>query len=334
MNRTIALTAVLLMLLAPQSAAWAKKGYLPIDDLGHVVEVDNPQRIVSLAPNVTEMLFYLGFGTRVVGISDFCDWPPETASLPRVGGLIDTSLEAVVALKPDLVIAYQGNSRELVDQLTALNINVFCLNEAGSLQEVGHQMSRLDLLIAGVDDRDDVYTYLYGGDTDTLNEFVTALKNMTTTVRQVQSTDLGSSSTFTVFYGYPNEMIYTAGGDTFINDLIQRSGGLNCAWRLRGWPSVSAEFLLSADPTYILTGTNCTVDEDPQAVKTELITKLQADNVFGKLAAVKAGRIIVIDANILNRPGPRLLDALMEIYSQLDADDRSAQYELLLEAGY
>jgi iron complex transport system substrate-binding protein len=334
MRSTIALAAVLLLLLAPQSTAWAKKGYRPIDDLGNVVGVNNPQRIVSLAPNVTEMLFYLGFGSRVVGVSDYCDWPPETAGLSRVGGLVDTSLEAVVALKPDLVIAYQGNSRELVEQLAALKINVFCLNEASSLHEVGHQMSRLDLLIAGAADRDDVYTYLYGGDTDTLNEFVSALKNMTATVRQVKSADLGSSSTFTVFYGYPNEMIYTAGGNTFINDLIERSGGLNCAWRLRGWPSVSAEFLLSVDPTYILTGTSCTTDEDPEEVRTKLIATLQDDDVFGKLAAVEAGRVIVIDADILNRPGPRLLDALMEIYRQLDANDRPAQYELLLEAGY
>src|ERR1051325_9318387 len=87
------------------------------------------QRIVSLAPNVTEMLFFLGLGQRTVGRSDFCDYPPTAAKLPSVGGFTDTSLEEIVALRPDLVVAYQGNSRSLVDQVRAAGVDCVAFPE-------------------------------------------------------------------------------------------------------------------------------------------------------------------------------------------------------------
>jgi len=333
MKRILLICLAILISLLAYSESRAKRAYLPIDDLGNRCEVSEPQRIVSLAPNVTEMLFYLGYGDRVVGVSDYCDWPPEVAELPTVGGLIDTSLEAVVALEPDLVIAYQGNSRELVEQLLALDISVFCLNEATSLHEVGQQMSRLDLIVSKPGETS-ASDFLYGGYTAKLDAFELSLKQLTRTFYSLQTCDLEATTRFTVFYGYPGEMIYTAGGDTFINDLIERAGGLNCAWRLEGWPAVSAEFLLDANPDYILTGTSCTADEDPEEVRTRLLAELKADKVWRNLDAVQAGRVIVIDADILNRPGPRLLDALMEFYRQLDPANRPPHYNLLLEAGY
>ncbi|MBN2082251.1 ABC transporter substrate-binding protein [bacterium] len=333
MKRILLMCLAILISLLAYSESRAKRAYLPIDDLGNRCEVSEPQRIVSLAPNVTEMLFYLGFGGRVVGVSDYCDWPPEVTGLPTVGGLIDTSLEAVVALEPDLIIAYQGNSRELVEQLLALDISVFCLNEAANLHEVGQQMSRLDLIVSKLDEVD-AFDFLYGGYTDKLDAYELSLDQLTRKYYSLQTGDLDTTTRFTVFYGYPGEMIYTAGGNTFINDLIERAGGLNCAWRLTGWPAVSAEFLLDANPDYILTGTSCTEDEDPAEVKARLLAELKADQVWRNLDAVQAGRVIVIDADILNRPGPRLLDALMEFYRQLDQANRPPQYELLLEAGY
>src|SRR5262245_10295029 len=117
MWRSFALSAVLFGLLL-RGTVLAESPASFRDGTGHQVAYgQDAQRIIGLAPNVTEMLFFLGLGPRVVGRSNFCDYPPQAAKLPSVGGFVDTSLEEIIALKPDLVVAYQGNSLELVSQL-------------------------------------------------------------------------------------------------------------------------------------------------------------------------------------------------------------------------
>src|SRR5687768_5948246 len=95
----------------------------------HVIYGQNAKRIVSLAPSVTEMLYFLGFGSRVVGRSSYCNYPPEVLKVASVGGFVDASIEKIVSLEPDIVVAYKGNSLDLVLQLRELNINVVAFSE-------------------------------------------------------------------------------------------------------------------------------------------------------------------------------------------------------------
>jgi iron complex transport system substrate-binding protein len=261
------------------------------------------KRIVSLAPNVTEMLFFLGLGDRVVGRSDYCNYPPEVLKLPSVGGFTDTSLEEVIRLKPDLVVAYQGNSLRLIEQLRQSNLRVVAFPEAGYVDAVGDQMEALWK----------ISTRPSAPAPRVLDDWL------------VQLTDLTLSSPFaygpehpSMFFGYPDEVAYTAGPGSFISDLIYRAGCRNAAASTKDrWPQVSAEFVLAAQPQWLLTATNCTEAEDAAQKKKELMAELKADPVWKKLPAVAKGQVIVIDADVLLRPGPRVLDALAAVRQAL-----------------
>ncbi|MGB8959622.1 MAG: helical backbone metal receptor, partial [Candidatus Aminicenantales bacterium] len=100
------------------------------DDLGGPFPLPEgtPRRIVSMAPNITEILFALGLGGRIVGVTRFCDWPPEARAIPRIGGLVDPNVEVIRSLDPDLVIAFRGNPLRLVDRIRKLGLPVFVLD--------------------------------------------------------------------------------------------------------------------------------------------------------------------------------------------------------------
>lgn len=290
-------------------AGWETPGAFTDATGAELAWYQDAQRIVSLAPNVTEMVCYVGLGDRLVGRSDYCDYPPEVLQLPSVGGFVDTSLEAIVALDPDLVIAYQGNSLELVEQLRALDITVVALEEARDLREIAAQL----LVVAMVSG---------SAATEALDR-VAAFDERLTAAQPVDAARL------TVFYGYPGELMYTCAPGSFIDSLIQLAGGENIVTddSVR-WPQVSAEFVVAANPDYILTGTSCTVDQDPAAVRAELIDTLRADAFWSQLEAVRAARVVVIDSDILNRPGPRILDALEQFIAQLEPGHRPLAQEV------
>jgi iron complex transport system substrate-binding protein len=254
----------------------------------------NAQRIVSLAPNVTEMLFFLGLGDRVIGRSDFCNYPAAAAKLPSVGGFTDTSLEQIVALKPDLVVAYQGNSLELVGQLRRAGLRVAAFKEAATLDEVGRQMEELWRIAAPA------------GKAVPGELTIWQIKLGKETIKSYPN-----AAHFRFFFGYPGDTAYSAAPGSFIDDLFKRAGAVNVVTDpSQRWPRVGAEFILAAKPDWILTATSCTEQEDAAAKRAELLKTLQADPVWSKLSAVQQGQLVVLESDILLRPGPRLLDAL------------------------
>jgi len=259
------------------------------------------QRIVSLAPNVTEMLYFIGLGPRLVGRSDYCDWPPEALKLPSVGGFVDTSLESVIALKPDLVVAYQGNSRELVEQLRQLGITVLALGEAATLDEIGEQM----LALRNVAD-------VAAGD------YPPELVDWYDRLGKLEAQAAAGKTKLTLFFGYPGEMSFSAGPASFVGDLILKAGASNIVSKSsERWPSVSAEFIVGAKPQWLLTATDCTGKQTVAQRCTELLKQLAADKVWATLPAVKSAQLVVIDSDLLLRPGPRILDALAQLVDAL-----------------
>lgn len=261
----------------------------------------NARRIVSLMPNVTEELFFLGFGKRVVGRSDFCNYPPEAAALPSVGGMVDTSLESIIALQPDLVVAYQGNSLDLVRDLRNAGLNVVAFKEAASLSDIGQQMHQLYKVAAKA-----------GADSpEALTQWDARLARALKQRGQYKSQP-------SVYYGYPGEMSYSAAPGSFIDDLIKLAGGRNVVdSEGERWPQVSAEYILSAQPQFMLVGTPCTTDGDIAEEAQQIRGELRHDPVWSKLPAVKNSHVVVLDSDVLLRPGPRILDALDSLRAAL-----------------
>ena len=287
--------------LAADVTAWR-------DATGHDVPTGlDAQRIVSLAPNLTEIAYYLGIGPRLVGRTDFCNYPTAVTELPTVGGFADTSLEKIVSLKPDLVLAHQGNSLELVGQLRALGIAVAGLDEANSLDGVAQTMREMASVVC------DPGSHTATAAANLIQQWEADVAKLTVTPGEVEPT---------VFFGYPGELSMTATPGTFLDDVIMRAGGCNIvpAGEER-WPMVSAEFVVGKNPDYILTATSCTGDDTVDEVRDKLLAELQRDPVWSKLDAVKQGHVIVIDSDVLLRPGPRLLDALRLLKAALHGDE-------------
>ena len=294
---TIAVTIIFLL----TGSALAQESF--IDGTGtEIAYGQDCRRIVSLMPNLTEIVAFLGYSDRLVGKSVFCNYPDSILHADDIGGQVDASLEKIVALQPDIVLAYQGNSLELVEQLRTLDIQVCALMEATTVEQIGEQTETVDRILRGQSSDNRM----------TLHRWENRLR-ATTLWDKVDSFPYGES----VFFGYPGELVYTAGTDSFINDVIERCELTNAVDIPDRWPAVSAEYILALDPDWILTSTSCTEEEDPAEKRDEMLAELRADPVWSELRAVRNGQLIVVNSDHLLRPGPRILEAISAIMDQL-----------------
>ena len=258
------------------------------DAVGRTVEVpDEPRRIVSLAPNLTEMLYALGLGDRVAGVTLFCDWPPEVAAKPRIGGVINPSLETIVALGADLVLATaDGNRPEDVNRLAALGVAVFTIDTRSvgdvlrSLVTIGEltgRAARAREIAAGLDRR-----------------------------REAVRARVAGSTPVTVFVAIDRAPLISAGGGTFVGELLTLAGGSNIAGTSPiKYPVFSLEQLLADDPEVILDAA------DPGPVSfPELQVRWSSLPGAAGLRAMRTGRMISVGQGSFFRPGPRIVDSL------------------------
>jgi iron complex transport system substrate-binding protein len=259
------------------------------DDLGRpfVIPARAPERIVSMAPNVTEILFALGLGGRVVGVTRFCDHPPEARGIKRVGGLVDPNIEVIRSLDPDLVIAFRGNPLRLVDRIGKLGLPVFVL-------DIGEGLEALFPLIAKIG-----RVTRCDGRAETL---AAGLRRRLEAVDEVMAGVGTRPRVFVLLYG---QGLWTCGGESYVDDLIGRAGGANVAAALpKKWALYKRERIIEDDPDVIFilarSGKDFAAGRDWLA---------QGAGVSG-VAAVRSGRIYELDENAASRFGPRLLDVL------------------------
>jgi iron complex transport system substrate-binding protein len=282
---------VLSLTLAACASAQPAQGPLKFTDgLGRAVSLKGPaQRVVSLAPSNTEILFAVGAGKQVVGRDEFSDYPPEAKSLQSVGGSMGQySTEAVVALKPDLVLAAEINAPELVKQLEDLGLTVYYLKNPKTLEEMYGNL--------------DIVGQLTGHDTAGL---VDSLKKR---VQAVDEKVMPLSSRPSVFYeidATDPAKPYTYGPGSFGDLLIARAGGFNIGNQLSDpYPQMSLEQIVVSNPGIILLG--------------DSMWGTTAEAVKGRpgwegIEAVKSGNILPFDDNLVSRPGPRLVDGLEQL---------------------
>ena len=249
-----------------------------------------PQRIISLAPSNTEILFAVGAGTQVVGRDEFSDYPAEAASIESIGGSFgEYNVEAIVALEPDLVLAAEINPPELVQQLEDLGLTVYYLSNPTTLE--------------GMYENLETVASLTGHDA---TELVDSLKAR---VAAVDEKIAPLSSQILVFYEIdasdPTKP-WTYGPGTFGDLLISRAGGYNIGGNAENdpYPQLSLEQIVAANPSVIILG-DAIWGVTPESVV--------ARPGWETIEAVKSNNIFPIDDNLISRPGPRLVDGLVQI---------------------
>ena len=260
------------------------------DGLGREITLaETPQRIVSLAPSNTEILFAVGAGSQVVGRDEFSDYPAEAASIEVIGGSFgEYNVEAIVALEPDLVLAAEINPPELVQQLEELGLTVYYLSNPTTLEGM---YTNLETVAA-----------LSGHDA---SELVDSLKAR---VAVVDEKIMPLSSRISVFYEIdatdPTKP-WTYGPGTFGDLLISRAGGFNIgSIATDPYPQLSLEQIVSANPSIIILG------DAIWGVTPESVVERAG---WESIEAVKSNSIFGIDDNLISRPGPRLVDGLEQL---------------------
>jgi iron complex transport system substrate-binding protein len=258
------------------------------DGLGRSVTLAAPaQRIVSMAPSNTELLFAVGAGAQVVGRDEFSDFPEDAKALPSVGGSMGQySNEQIAVLNPDLVLAGGINTPEQVKSLEDLGLTVFYLGNPLVLDELYVNIETVGAL-----------TGQAAGAT-TLNE------DLRKRVDAIDKLVAGASEKPVVFYevdaSNPSKP-YTAGPGTFIDTLIQRAGGQNLPGLTDMYPQVSLEVVVDANPAIILLG-DALYGTTPETVAQRA--------GWNTLSAVTNGKVFPFDDDLVSRPGPRLVDGL------------------------
>jgi iron complex transport system substrate-binding protein len=262
------------------------------DDAGRQVTIARPpQRIVSIAPSNTEILFALGLGDRVVAVDQYSNFPPEAKQKAQLGSYVKPNLEALVAATPDLVLATEVHTKSVLPELEGRNLTAVVVDP----KNVDEVFDRI-LLVGKVTGQDARAEKLVG-------ELKERTASVTAKVKDAPKTR--------VFLELSPEL-HTAGPGTFVHDLIERSAGQNVAADAgQPWPQLSLEALVQRDPEVILLA-----DE----VAGETPEKVKARPAWDKVSAVKAGRVVVIDPDLASRPGPRIVDGLELVARALHPD--------------
>lgn len=281
-------------MLASLAACGGKKGQEP--DKAYTVTLPDgtelafekaPERIVSMGPNITEMLYAVGAGDKLVGRTDYCDYPKEALSVESVGNFYSPDIEKIIELQPDVIIGSALFTEDVEGRLKELGIQVAVLYESTDMDGV-YAMIRAIGQIAG--------------HTEEADSLAASTQEK---IDKIKADALQDALKPSVYYvvGYGEYGDYTAGGDTFIGQMIAAAGGNNIAAEASGW-SYSLEALMEADPDIIILGTGEAED-------------FRNAEHYKELGAVKNGLVFEIDRNLLDRQGYRNaegMEALRQIF--------------------
>jgi iron complex transport system substrate-binding protein len=258
------------------------------DEVGREVIVPlPPRRIISLAPNITEILFDLGLEEEIVGVSIHCNFPEKAKTRVRVGSYISLDFETIISLKPDLIIATgAGNTREMVERLEKLGFHTYVIypkNVDGILLSIDH----------------------IGQVVGRKKEAATIINDMTTRREKIKELTQGLPQP-RVFLQIGEAPIVTVGKGSFADDLIRLAGGRNVAGdEKKMYPRFGMEEILKRAPEVIIIS-SMNPKGDYQKV-------FQDWTRWKTIPAVKNGRIHLIDSDLIDRPSPRIVDGLEEI---------------------
>jgi iron complex transport system substrate-binding protein len=247
------------------------------------------QKIISLAPSNTEILFAVGAGKQVVGRDAFSDYPAEAQSLPDVGGgFSPLNTEVILAAQPDLVLAGELTPSEQIQSIEDLGLTVFVLGNPSTLAEM-YENLRLVAQITGHEQETEALVASLQAREQAINEKLATVTERPLVLYELDGTDSNAP--------------WIPGPGTFIDTLITQAGGENLGASMDGaWVQVSLEVLLEKDPALVILG-----DYTWGGVTPEMVA---ARSGWDALTAVQQGKVYPIDDNMVSRPGPRMLDGL------------------------
>lgn len=269
------------------------------DGLQRTITLDAPaQRIVSLAPSNTEILYAIGAGSQLVGRDPLSDFPAEAQSIADIGDtFLQLNTELIISLEPDLVLAAEITPPEQVAQLEQLGVQIYWLANPKDFEGL-----YANLITVG---------QLAGHDQDA----AAAAESLRRRISDIQASVANVADKPVVFYEVdgltdPNAP-YTAGTGTFIDLVINAAGGQNAAAAVQGYKQLSIEELLVQNPDFILLGDSA-YGATPESVGQRA--------GWGQLAAVQSNQLWPFDDNLMSRPGPRLVDAVEQLARLLHPD--------------
>ncbi len=274
------------------------------DDLGNTVTLAQPPpRIISLQPNLAETLALVGAIDQLVGVTEFCNYPPEAAAKPKIGGIINPSLEKIVSLQPDLVLVSRGNDAAFIRRLQQMGIEV-----------LGYDLQRLEEVI-------DLVRRL-GEITGHHQQAQQAVEDLQ--CRREEVLEHGQrlpGPALRVLFVLSWEPLFVAGATSFVDDMITAAGGQNVVRYItnvdqnKPWPQISREAVVAANPEVII---STAVHGLPQrAGQEEILRRLKTDPAWRQVTAIKHGQVYIIEDDLVTIPGPRLIAGLEEISRSL-----------------
>ena len=260
------------------------------DDTGkQIVLVQPAQRIIALSPHVVETLFVAGAGKKIVGAVEYSDYPLQAKTIPRVGGYARIDLESIIALKPDLVIAWEtGNAPSALEKLRALGIPIY-LSQPTTLADIGSEIEKFGLL-AGTSAVATPAAQKYRAKLDSLTKNYQARPSIG------------------VFYQISEAPLMTIGGHQIISNALTICGGKNIFAALTPMaPVISTEAVLAANPEVIMTSGMAKLNP----------TGLDFWKKWAALTATQRNNFFFIDPDLMNRSGPRMLEGTVQVCEAL-----------------
>jgi len=256
------------------------------DSRGEEITIERePMRLVSMAPNITEIIFALGKGNSLVGRTDYCNYPQEVLERTSIGNIYMPDLEKIVALQPDLVLISGTTMPDSLSSLADVGIKFMVISEQNSFDGVYETIRLIGKVLNAVPEAEKI---------------IDAMKAKVTAVTE-KVKDLPKPKTYYVMsYGQYGE--YTATGDTFLGKMIEMAGGDNIARDASGW-KYNLEDIVAKDPEILLVSPMYGMITDPVDV-------LSKEAGYKDLTAVKKGRCVLVDDDLINRQGPRLAEGL------------------------
>lgn len=269
------------------------------DDVGKTVVIQGiPQRIVSLAPSNTEILYAIGLEDRIVGVTDYCDYPPAAAGIQKIGGYKTISIEKVLAADPDLILAAPGSAEEVVDRLRALGMTVLSLDP----ETIDDVLQDIELLGRATGQEEEATACV-----EDLRLRISAVTKKTDTLTEKPP----------VVHVVWHDPIWISGSGTFQDEVITMAGGVNAFGSIEEWGIISLEEFIVADPDYILVSSGTGMTEEGHDVIRDYFMN---EPRMQRLKAVRDGHVHVVDTDVISRGGPRIVDALEEVAAILHPD--------------
>lgn len=263
------------------------------DDMGHKVTLEKePERLISLAPSNTEILYALGCQDRLVGVTSYCDYPKDAKKKEKVGTFASPNLEKILSLKPDVVFLTDGVQAPVIKRLEEAKITTFVVSPK-TVNGMIDDLTRIGKVVGSE------------------NRAKSVSDNLKKRLAKVESTLSHVKKKKTAFYELYHEPLMTVGAKSPINDILNKAGVINIAGDIQSaYPQYSLETLVQKNPDVYLASTGSM--QSPGDI-------LKRSGWAG-LSAVKNNRVYVFDENIINRPGPRMIDAVEKIAAAVYPD--------------